>query len=186
MSTSSLRWLCAVSLACAAGSIHAQTYGFGTPASAAEIRGWNIEVSFDGRGLPSGAGSVAQGKAVYERTCAACHGMKGEGKPADRLVGGRGTLATPRPVKTVGSFWPYATTIFDYVRRAMPYDKPQSLTNDEVYAVTAYLLHLNGIVPESAVMNAQTLPKVEMPNRNGFTADTRPDLRNPACRVDCL
>ena len=186
MSTSSLAIrLALLLLAVLAGAAHAQKFGIGRAASEAELRGWDIDVSADGRGLPSGSGSVAQGRLVYERACAACHGAKGEGKPADALVGGRGTLASGRPVKTVGSFWPYATTIFDYVRRAMPYDRPQSLSDDDVYAVTAYLLFLNGIVPETAAMNAQALPKAQMPNRNGFTADPRPDLHNRACRADC-
>ena len=100
--------------------------------------------------------------------CQACHGPKGGGKPADPLVGGVGSLATDKPVRTVGSYWPYATTLFDYTRRAMPATKPLSLTNDELYAVTAYLLYLNGIIAENAVMNPQTLPQVTMPNREGF------------------
>jgi len=105
---------------------------------------------------------------VYEQKCQACHGVRGAGQPNDRLVGGQGTLASQTPVRTVGSYWPYATTIFDYVRRAMPYLQPQSLTNDEVYAVTAYLLRLNGIIGESDEINAQTLPRISMPNRDNF------------------
>lgn len=173
--------------ACLLASAHAlsQGYALGTPASEAAIRGWDIDVRPDGKGLPAGSGGVARGKEVYERNCAACHGMKGEGKPSDRLVGGHGTLKNPAPVKTIGSFWPYATTVFDYIRRAMPYDRPASLGNDELYAVTAYLLHLNEIVPADAVMNAQTLPKVQMPNRNGFTSDPRPDVANVPCRINC-
>lgn len=163
----------------------AQAYGLGKPATEREIAGWNIDVSPDGAGLPKGSGNVAQGKQVYDTQCAACHGAKGEGKPADRLVGGRGSLKTGKPVRTVGSYWPYATTIYDYVYRAMPYNAPQSLTADQVYAVTAYLLHLNGIVGADAVMDAQTLPKIRMPNRDGFVPDARPDTSNVPCRVDC-
>lgn len=163
----------------------AQTYGFGRPATEREIAGWNIDVSPDGAGLPNGSGNVAQGKQVYDKSCATCHGAKGEGKPADRLVGGQGTLKSDRAVRTIGSYWPFATTVYDYVYRAMPYNAPQTLTPDEVYAVTAYLLHLNGIVGADAVMNAQTLPKIRMPNRDGFVPDARPDTANVPCRVDC-
>ena len=105
---------------------------------------------------------------MYEQKCQNCHGEKGAGQPNDRLVGGHGTLASKTPVRTVGSYWPYATTVFDYVRRAMPYTQAHSLSDDEVYAVTAYLLHLNGIIGEADVMDAQTLPKVKMPNRDNF------------------
>ena len=123
----------------------------------------------DGAGLPPGRGTVAQGEAVYAAKCQACHGEKGAGKPNDRLVGGMGTLAPDKaPVKTVGSYWPYATTLFDYVRRAMPWQQPKSLTNDEVYAVSAYILNLNGIIGPNDVMDAQSLPKVKMPNKDGF------------------
>jgi mono/diheme cytochrome c family protein len=141
---------------------------FGEPVSAAEIARWDISIPPSGAGLPAGSGSVKQGESVYAAKCQACHGAKGAGKPADPLVGGIGSLATGKPLRTVGSYWPYATTLFDYTRRAMPTTNPLSLTNDEVYAVTAYVLYLNGIIGESAVMNAQTLPQVKMPNRDGF------------------
>jgi cytochrome c len=140
----------------------------GRDVTAAEIAGWDISVPPDGSGLPPGEGTVAAGATVYAAKCQSCHGEKGAGKPNDPLVGGQGTLASPMPVRTIGSYWPYATTVFDYVRRAMPYQQSQSLTNDEVYAVTAYLLHLNGIIAENEVMNARTLPQVKMPNRNNF------------------
>jgi cytochrome c len=157
-------------------------FGFGQPATAEEIAGWNIDVAPDGAGLPPGSGTVAQGKALYDRLGAKCHGAQGEGTDvAPPLVGGIGTLATDAPVKTVGSYWPYATTLYDYIHRAMPADNPQSLQPDEVYALCAYLLYLNGIVPEDAVMDAQTLPQVVMPNHAGFTSpDPRPDIFNAA------
>ena len=141
---------------------------FGSPVSAAEIARWDISVPPSGEGLPAGSGTAKQGEAVYVAQCQACHGAKGVGKPADPLVGGTGSLATGKPLRTVGSYWPYATTLFDYTRRAMPITNPLSLTNDDVYAVTAYVLHLNGIIGESAEMNARTLPQVRMPNRDGF------------------
>jgi len=147
-----------------------QRLGFGRPATPQELGAEDIDVRADGAGLPPGQGSVEQGAALFASTCAACHGERGEKPviPALRLVGGRGTLATPGAVQTVGSYWPYATTLFDYIRRAMPFEAPESLTADQVYAVTAYLLHLNGIVPDGAVLDAATLPNVQMPNRNGF------------------
>jgi mono/diheme cytochrome c family protein len=137
-------------------------------ASAQEVAVWDISIPPSGAGLPAGTGTPKQGEAVYIAQCQACHGPKGVGKPADPLVGGVGSLATAKPVRTVGSYWPYATTLFDYTRRAMPITNAQSLTNDEVYAVTAYLLYLNGIIGENAEMNAKTLPQVKMPNRDGF------------------
>jgi len=149
----------------------------GAPVSADEIARWDISIPPSGEGLPAGSGSVKQGEAVYTAKCLACHGVKGIGKPADPLAGGSGTLATSAPRRTVGSYWPYATTLFDYVRRAMPIQNPLSLTNDEVYAVSAYVLNLNGIVAADAVMNAQTLPQVKMPNRDGFISDWPPRSR---------
>jgi len=140
----------------------------GREATSAELAGWDISIPPDGSGLPPGGGTASAGAAVYAAKCQSCHGEKGAGQPNDRLVGGQGTLAGPAPVKTIGSFWPYATTVFDYVRRSMPYQQPHSLTNDEAYALTAYLLHLNGVIAEGDVMNAQTLPLVKMPNRDNF------------------
>ena len=145
-----------------------QGLDLGRVVSAEEIKAWDISIPPSGAGLPPGSGSVKQGAAVYAAKCEACHGANGTGKPVDALVGGQGTLASGTPVRTVGSYWPYATTLFDYVRRAMPTNAPKSLTDSEVYAVSAYVLQLNGIIAQDAVMNAQTLPQVKMPNRDGF------------------
>jgi S-disulfanyl-L-cysteine oxidoreductase SoxD len=147
---------------------------FGKPVTPADIAAWDISIGPDGAGLPPGKGTVAQGETVFAAKCQACHGEKGAGGPNDRLVGGAGTIAPDKaPVKTVGSYWPYATTLFDYVRRAMPWDRPKSLSDDEVYAVAAYVLYLNGVIKEDAVLDAQSLPQVKMPNREGFTAFPR-------------
>jgi mono/diheme cytochrome c family protein len=153
------------------GAVYAaERYDFGRPATPAEIAGWDIDVSPDGAGLPPGRGDVRQGEAIFAAKCAGCHGAHGEGKPMDRLVGGIGTLHDKKPEKTVGSFWPYATTLFDFVRRAMPLNAPQSLTPDEVYAVSAYVLFLNGIVAEDTTLDAGALAKIKMPNRDGFVS----------------
>ena len=122
----------------------------------------------DGSGLPPGQGSVAQGQVVFEAACSACHSLAGPPGLAPALVGGIGSLATGKPVQTVGSYWPYATTVFDYIHRAMPFNAPHSLTDDQVYAVTAYVLNANGVVPADAVLDRATLPRVRMPNRDGF------------------
>ncbi|ALA58416.1 c-type cytochrome [Nitrospira moscoviensis] len=158
---------------------HMDGAGLGRPATEAEIRAWNIDVSPDGAGLPPGQGGVQQGRQVYAAKCARCHGPTGTEGPYDVLVGGQGSLRTSKPVKTIGSYWPYATTLYDYLRRAMPLDAPQSLAPDEIYALVAWLLHRNGIVPEEAVMNERTLPAVPMPNRQGFVPDPRPDIAPP-------
>ena len=149
----------------------------GRIATAEEVAGWDISIPPSGVGFPAGSGTARQGAAVYAAKCLACHGEKGAGKPADALAGGIGSLATAQPVRTVGSYWPYATTLFDYVRRAMPIADPLSLTNDEVYAVSAYILYLNGIVAKDAPMTATTLPLVRMPNRDGFISDWLPGKR---------
>lgn len=164
----------------------AQQYALGRTASEKEIAGWDIDVAPDGAGLPPGQGTVAEGRDVYAQQCAACHGEKGLGDPMNRLVTGKGTLDTDSPARTVGSYWPYATTLYDYVYRTMPFNAPQSLTPDQVYAVSAHVLYLNGIVEQDAVMNADTLPAVRMPNRDGFYyPDPRPDVRNVPCMQDC-
>ncbi len=160
-------------------------YGIGRSATSAEIAGWNIDVDRDGHNLPPGSGSVRHGAEVFERQCAACHGAKGEGGLGDRLAGGQGTLATPKPVRTVGSYWPYAPTLFDYVRRAMPQNAPQSLSNDDLYAVSAYILNLNGLLAADATLDAKTLGAIKMPNRSMFVGDPRPDMKNPACMTNC-
>jgi cytochrome c len=148
--------------------------GLGRLATPDEIASWDISIGPDGIGLPPGRGTPKQGETVYAEKCVACHGEKGAGKPNDQLVGGHGSLSGDQaPVKTVGSFWPYATTLFDYIRRAMPLNAAKSLSNDEVYAVCAYILDLNGIIGESDTMDAQTLPQVQMPNRDGFVSFTR-------------
>jgi cytochrome c len=142
--------------------------GLGVPATPTQIASADISIPPDGAGLPEGSGTPAQGGQVYAAKCFACHGPEGAGGINDRLVGGHGTLSTTAPVKTIGSYWPYATTVFDFIRRAMPYPEPHSLTNAEAYALTAYLLHLNGVIAADAVMDAKTLPKVQMPNRGNF------------------
>lgn len=139
--------------------------------TAAEVRLWDIDVRPDGTGLPDGSGTVAHGKEVFGQYCAACHGPNGEGALFDRLVGGPGTLTSDKPIKTVGSFWPYATTLFDYIHRAMPYNAPGTLSVDDTYAVSAFILNLNGILPANGKLDRQSLPKAKMPNRNGFIPD---------------
>lgn len=146
----------------------------GMPVSATEIEALDYAVQPAGDGLPDGSGTAKQGATVYQTHCLACHGAEGQDGINDRLAGGHGSLTTAKPVKTVGSYWPYATTVFDYVRRAMPYQTPGVLSNDELYAVTAYLLFVNDIVDENAVLNAQTLPGVRMPNRDNFVWDYMP------------
>jgi S-disulfanyl-L-cysteine oxidoreductase SoxD len=168
--------------------VHAEIqiqYGIGRTATDAEIAGWNIDVDPSGANLPPGVGSVSRGHEVFDAQCAACHGAQGQGGLGDRLVGGQGTIATAKPIKTVGSFWPYAPTLFDYIRRAMPQNAPQSLSNDEVYAVSAYILHLNGLLPADAMLDAKSLPAIKMPNRSMFVGDPRPDVKNPACVSGC-
>jgi len=155
-------------------------YGVGRAPGAEEIRGLGIIVAPDGTGLPEGSGTAVEGSEVFAAKCAKCHGEKGEGDVGPALVGGQGTLATPKPRKTVGSFWPYAAIVWDYVNRAMPFNQPGLLSHPQVYAVVAYVLYLNGIVEERQVLNAKSLPKVRMPNRDGFVTDPRPDVKRAA------
>jgi len=166
-------WIAALGLA-AGPAFAGDDFGLGHTASPEDIAGWNIDIASDGAGLPPGRGSVAQGAQIFAAKCATCHGAHGEGKPMDALAGGAGTIGTAKPVKTVGSYWPYATTLFDFIRRAMPFNAPQSLTNDEVYSVCAYVLWLNKIVPEEIVLDAETLPKIAMPNRDRFVSSYKP------------
>lgn len=167
----------AIVLCAAASEARAQSpYGIGQPATAAEITGWNIDIGRDGSNLPKGSGSVSHGRDVYAQQCAACHGEKGEGGVGDRLAGGQGTIGTAKPVRTVGSYWPYAPTLFDYIRRAMPQNAPQSLSDEDVYAVSAYILNLNGLLGADATLDARSLAAVKMPNRDKFVGDARPDV----------
>jgi S-disulfanyl-L-cysteine oxidoreductase SoxD len=169
------------------GALLAQTNsskqtGLGRPASADEVKQRDITTLPSGAGLPEGKGTVAQGEAVFRDKCAACHGPNGEGVPPQgtQLVGGVGSLASDNPVRTVGSYWPYATSVWDYIHRAMPLNQPGSLSADDTYAVTAFLLNRNKIIEASAVMDKESLPKVHMPNRDGFIPDARPDVgKNP-------
>jgi S-disulfanyl-L-cysteine oxidoreductase SoxD len=152
-------------------------YNVGRLATPEEIATADVSVLPNGLGLPAGQGSARDGKDVYASRCAACHGVEGEGRAGyPPLVGGRGSMTSAAPLLTVGSYWPYATTVWDYVRRAMPYEAPGSLTADEVYALTAWILTANGIIEETAVLDQHTLPLVQMPNRDGFTSDPRPDV----------
>jgi cytochrome c len=155
-----------------------ELFGFGAEATEQEIAGWNIDIAPNGAGLPAGSGTVEQGKELFATLGAACHGANGEGTDAaPALVGGEGSLSSEAPKKTVGSYWPYATTLYDYIYRAMPANAPQSLTPDEVYAIVAFLLNANGIIPDDAVMDQDTLPQVVMPNHAGFTSpDPRPEV----------
>jgi mono/diheme cytochrome c family protein len=163
-------------LASAANGAQLATFGLGRPPTPEEIRALGSPIAPDGAGLPAGSGSVAEGRVLFAARCARCHGPQGEGGIGVRLVGGQGTLRTPKPLKTVGSFWPYATTLWDYINRAMPYDEPGRLTASEVYSAVAVILNLNGIVSETARVDASTLAAVKMPNRDGFVPDSRPDV----------
>ncbi|MEO5701623.1 MAG: c-type cytochrome [Casimicrobiaceae bacterium] len=169
------------------------TFGFGKSLTPGEIAGWDIDVRPDGKGLPPGRGTVAQGQVIYDAKCASCHGTFGESTDYIPIAGGVGTLATGQPVRTTGSKLNYATTLFDYIRRAMPFTNPKTLTDHEVYALTAYVLNLNDILPADAALDRDSLPKLRMPNRDGFTIehgfmrrDGKADTHNMACMRDCV
>lgn len=167
-------------------SLPSRIEGVGTPATAEQIGGWDIDVRGDGLGLPPGRGTAKAGEDIYVQQCASCHGDFGEG--AERypaLIGGRGSLSSEGARRTVGSYWPYAPGVFDYIRRAMPYAAPQSLSNDDYYAVTAYVLYLNELVGEEDQIDAAALSKLVMPNREGFVLEERPDTPDEACMSGC-
>jgi len=156
-----------------------QQYKLGRLATPEEIRELDISVAPDGSGLPKGSGTVTKGQLVYKTLCANCHGDRGQGMleyPA--LAGGQGTLKSKEPLRTVGSYWPYATSVWDFIHRKMPYARPGTLTPDQTYSVTAFILYLNGILDKDAKLDESTLPRVKMPNRNGFVPDARPDVHN--------
>ena len=154
-------------------ALSAQTYGVGREATAGEVAAWDVTIGPEGRELPAGSGTAKDGAQVYEVRCKECHGEDGVGGDQAGLVGNPEQLKQAPPIKTVGSYWPYATTLFDYTRRAMPFEDPGTLSADQVYAVTAYVLHLNGLVAEEDGLDCDSLPKVVMPNRDGFVRDPR-------------
>jgi len=171
---------------CAGEQHPAGHYGIGATPTQAEIDGWSIAVRPDGEGLPPGKGSVAQGAEVYVEQCAACHGTFGEGETRyPKLTGGE--LKGERPEPTVGSYWPFATTLWDYINRAMPFPSPHQLNADQVYAMTAYILNLNNIVDNNFIADRDSLPKVKMPNHDSFIwQDPRPDTSAKECMKNCV
>jgi cytochrome c len=160
--------LAALLLAFAAGSATAAGPNLGQPVTAADLAAWDISIQPDGTGLPPGSGTPAQGAKIYAQKCALCHGDNGKGGSAAALVGGAPLTSGIETAKTIANFWGYSTTVFDFIRRAMPWQQPRSLSNEEVYALTAYILSLNKLIGENEAMSAEALPKVKMPNRDGF------------------
>ena len=174
-----------LALACATSAQAQSPYGFGRPATPAEIAGWNIDIDREGHNLPPGSGTVSLGRQVFDQQCAACHGAKGEGGIGDQLVGGQGTLATAKPIRTVGSYWPYAPTLFDYISRAMPQNAPQSLSDEDVYAVSAYILNLNGLLGADATLDARSLSGDQDAEPEHVRRRSAPDVKNPASTTGC-
>jgi cytochrome c len=171
-----------------AGAAEPGHYGYGTVATPDQIAGWNIDArGDDGVGLPPGKGTVQKGADIFADQCAACHGTFGEGEGRfPKLVGGMGSLKDDRPEPTVGSYWPFASTLWDYINRAMPMPAPHTLAVDDVYALTAYILNLNDVVPSDFVANRDSLPQVKMPNRDNFIwTDPRPDTKDKPCMSAC-
>ena len=161
-------------------------YGYGQPATTEQIAGWDIDVRPDGVGLPPGSGTVEDGEFLYEEKCAACHGSFGEGVGRfPSLAGGEGSLKDERPQKTVGSYWKYTSTLWDYIHRAMPFAQPESLSDDEVYAVTAYVLYLNDLVEDDFELTRENLSTIRLPNEGSFIPDQRPDVSNKHCMENC-
>jgi cytochrome c len=184
------RWLAVVVAAFLSYGVYAtETLRFhiGKSASVEEIEGWDIDVRPDGLGLPVGLGSASSGEILYEEKCASCHGSFGEGEGRwPKIAGGLGTLSDARPEKTVGSYWPYVSTLWDYIHRTMPFLQPQSLSDDEVYSLTAYILFLNDLVDEDFILTNENLPTIILPNRKQFVNDPRPDVHNTRCMMDCI
>jgi len=161
-------------------------YGYGKDANPTEIAGWDIDVRPDGLGLPEGSGTAEDGEILYDDLCASCHGSFGEGVGRyPVLAGGEGTLTESRPEKTVGSYWPYVSTLWDYIHRAMPYTAPESLSDDEVYEITAYVLYLNDLIDYEFELTQKNLSGIDMPNKDGFFVDDRPDVANELCMRNC-
>ena len=186
---SELRALFIVLMACAACWAQAPTSdykGVGRVATPEDIKAWDISIGISGKELPAGSGTATDGAKLFAVKCAVCHGPNGEGGIAIALVGGQGTLTSPKPLKTVGSYWPFATTIYDYINRAMPSGQGGSLAPNEIYALTAFILYKNGIIKESDVIDARSLPKIQMPNRNGFIpvrVEDIPDIQKRGCQI---
>lgn len=181
-------FIAAAALTGMAGVAAAQTKPhFGKPISEADIAPWNIDIRTpDGKGLPAGSGTVADGEKIYNGKCVACHGAKAAGGAVyGSMVGGIGSFKTEKRVLTPGSMYPYAPILYDYINRAMPMDKPQTLTPNEVYALSAYILNLNGLIAADAVMDQNTLPRVKMPNAGNFYVDDRPDTKAVRCMTNC-
>ena len=169
------------------GMAVAEPLGIGRVALPEEVAAWNIDVRPDGQGLPAGSGSVADGEAIFAERCAACHGDFAEGRDRwPELAGGQDSLSSVNPVKTIGSYWPYGSTVFDYIKRAMPFGDAQSLSDDEVYALTAFLYHMNDLVDADYVLSNENFTSIALPNAGGFIDDPRPDTETIATAEPCM